>query len=72
VTVLNRVDCCANRALPLVIETSLDHQHWQVAATHKRNFGRWIARLDSDSARWVRLRTARESHLHLKAIVVRK
>lgn len=72
VSVLNRPDCCSNRALPLVIETSLDHEHWQLAAKRARNFRRWRARLYVDSARWLRLRTARESHLHLKAVVVRK
>jgi hypothetical protein len=72
VTVVNRQDCCANRAVPLVIETSLDHAQWRTAATRHRNFARWRARLHGENARWLRLRVQRESNLHLKAVVVRK
>jgi hypothetical protein len=72
VMVVNRHDCCANRTVPLVIETSTDRAQWHIAATRSRNFERWRARLNGDSVRWLRLRVQRESNLHLKAVVVRK
>lgn len=72
VAIDNRVDCCSNRASPLVIETSRDHQQWRVAATQRNSFDRWRAALHGQPTRWLRLRVLRESHLHLKAVVVRK
>lgn len=71
-TVINRKDCCSTRVAPLVIETSNDRKRWHTAATQRRNFSHWRARLDTPPARYVRLRILRESNLHLKAFVVRK
>jgi hypothetical protein len=72
VTVINRQDCCANRAVPMVVETSSDHQRWRVAATRRASFSRWHAMLNVSSTRWVRLRVSRETHFHLRALIIRK
>jgi hypothetical protein len=68
--VRNRSDCCANRTVPLVVETSNDHEAWQVVATRQRNFSTWRPRVDTN-ARWIRLRVLRESLLHLRAVIIR-
>ena len=70
ITLVNRQDCCANRAVPLLVEISGDHQAWRSAATRRRNFSVWRPRLNTQ-ARWIRLRVLRESALHLKAVIVR-
>jgi hypothetical protein len=66
----NRGDCCANRAVPLIVETSRDHTAWHTVATRQRTFSVWRPRVDA-LARWIRLRVLRESFLHLRALVVR-
>jgi hypothetical protein len=69
--VVNRTDCCATRAVPMTVETSLDHRTWRTAASRRTSFSRWRVRL-TQPTRWVRVRALRETHLHLKAIVIRK
>jgi hypothetical protein len=63
--VFNRQDCCDDRAVPLVIEVSTDHQHWREVVRKTETFGEWKAKFAPISARWVRLRIARRSLLHL-------
>jgi hypothetical protein len=72
ITIINRKDCCASRAAPLVVETSNDHRAWRIAASQRRNFSHWRARLDTPPARWLRVRVLRQSNLHLKRLTVRK
>jgi hypothetical protein len=68
VEVDNRQDCCTERALPLVIEISQDHQTWKSVARRDANFSTWRATFDSVSARWVRLRVLKTSAFHLRAV----
>jgi hypothetical protein len=65
VRVLNRLDCCAERVAPLLIEASSDHRSWRQLAVNKDPFENWKASFPPAEARWVRLRIARRSHLHL-------
>ena len=69
--VVNRDDCCQNRALPLVLEASSDHVTWRELARRTQIFDTWHASFDPAMARWVRLRASNVGVLHLKRIVIR-
>ena len=65
VEVENRRDCCFDRASPLVVEVSVDHQKWQEVARHEGEFESWRTIFPAASARWVRLRVLKTTALHL-------
>jgi hypothetical protein len=64
----NRSDCCSDRAVPLVVEVSLDHTNWKEVARRNEDFSSWKATFPSVKARWVRLRVARHSLFHLTSV----
>ncbi len=68
VRVINRQDCCAERATPLVVEVSTDGQRWQEVARRTDSFEKWTVSFPSVSARYVRLRVARRAMFHLKQV----
>lgn len=70
VELVNRDDCCGERAIPLVIETSLDHAAWSEAARRTDPFQSFIASFAKRDARWVRVRTLRKTWLHLDRVAV--
>jgi F5/8 type C domain-containing protein len=70
IEVRNRTDCCADRALPLIVEVSLDHQHYQRVARKFANFDSWKQQFPATRARYVRLRVGRRSSLHLEQVRV--
>jgi hypothetical protein len=65
VRVINRQDCCTERVAPLVVEVSRDHETWRTVASNHTAFDNWKASFAPVTARWVRFRVARRSHLHL-------
>lgn len=69
-SVRNRSDCCEERAVPLVAETSLDHATYRALAHRYTPFERWDPRFDAVRARYVRLRVTRQSILHLDKVFV--
>ena len=71
VEVINRGDCCADRAVPLVAEVSNDRASWTEVARRNEPFGSWNATFPARVARYVRLRAPRRTVLHLMAIAVR-
>ena len=69
VAVTNRRDSrLAERAVPLVIETSMDEKTWHVVARRDYWFEEWLAVFPSTKARYLRLRVARRSLLHLESV----
>jgi len=71
VVVKNRTDCCAERAVPLVIELSTDAQHWTVVASRTTTFDVWRASYAKTRARYVKLHLPRpDGILHLKSVRV--
>jgi hypothetical protein len=72
VSVVNRQDCCGERSVPLLVEVSTDHQTWRELARRRDTFQHWKASFAPVSARWVRLRVARQSLLHLNDVHVLK
>jgi hypothetical protein len=71
IDIANRSDCCAERAVPLVAEVSLDDRHWNQVARREAEFSTWTARFPTRPARYVRLHVPRETALHLEGIAVR-
>lgn len=70
VKVHNRSDCCFERAVPLILETSNDAKHWTEQARRKEVFLTWSAPINV-KARYVRLRVPRQVYLHLGPVVIR-
>jgi len=70
VKVTNRADCCADRVIPLVLEVSTDQQSWRQVASQTALFSAWHPEFSPLDARWVRLRVAKRSSLHLISVGV--
>jgi hypothetical protein len=70
VRVLNRTDCCRERAVPLLVEVSNDRLSWQRVAEQAHDFAYWKASFPAVRARWVRVRSPRSTALHLRELLV--
>jgi len=68
VRVDNRIDCCGERANPIVIEVSADQKHWQRAARHEGVFTSWEAQFTPVHGRYLRVRLLKQNFLHLSAV----
>ena len=71
VDVVNRGKCCADRAVPLVVELSTDQKAWTRVARRDQTFDRWTAQFRPRIARYVRLKATRRTILHLTSVAVR-
>ncbi len=71
VKVRNRLDCCQERATPLVVETSNDRAAWKQVARTQDSFTTLKLPFAPQDARYVRLRVDRFSTLHLAKVEVR-
>jgi hypothetical protein len=71
VEVTNRLHCCQDRAVPLVVEISTDRTAWTEVARRDLEFIAWRASFPRKTGRYVRLRVPRQTALHLKDVVVR-
>ena len=69
-TIKNRSDFGPERAVPLVVEVSNDDKKFQQIATRTDSFATWKPSFPTQHARYLRLRVARESMLHLEAVKV--
>lgn len=67
----NRTDCCAERAVPLVIELGKDHRKFREVARRDSDFTTFRASFPAEKARYVRLRSPRHTALHLETVTVR-
>jgi hypothetical protein len=70
VRVVNRKDCCAERAAPLMIEVSTNGKDWKEVSRNPVTFTNWLAKFSPVDARWVRLRADRKTMLHLAQVRV--
>jgi hypothetical protein len=57
VVVMNRLDCCHERAVPLVVEVSDDEKQWREVARRTESFATWRTSFPRVRARYVRIRT---------------
>lgn len=71
VEVVNRQDCCPDRAFPLVIEVSQDDKSWREVARQPQSFDEWRAELTPVTARYVRVKALKKTWLHLERVSVR-
>lgn len=69
-SVNNRMDCCQERAAPLVFEVSTDRAHWTEVVRQTERFYYWREWFRSHPARFVRLRVLRATQLHLGSVFV--
>ena len=71
VVVRNRLDCCYEQTMPLVVELSTDEKNWTVVGTRKDVFDTWRVKFEKQRARYVRLRLPKANGiLHLKSVRV--
>jgi F5/8 type C domain len=68
--VVNRDDCCTDRAVPLVFETSDDGKQFKEVARSTEPFDTWEATFKPVTARYIRLRIDRRTYLHLVRVSV--
>ncbi len=68
VRIVNRVDCCAERALPLVVSVRTEKGELHDVARREAAFDTWEARFPTERARYVRLTVPRETILHLQDV----
>jgi hypothetical protein len=71
IEIVNREDCCLERAVPLVVEVGDDQSHFHEVARHLESFRDWETTITPVKARYVRLRVDRRSVLHLVRVTVR-
>jgi hypothetical protein len=68
VVIENRDDCCAERAVPLVIEVGDEQKQWRSVAKQDQQFTTWRAAFPTVRARWLRLRVLDRGPFHLKRV----
>lgn len=68
--IINRRDCCAERASPLVLEVSSDKEKWRQIARREGTFRSWRVDVGQQRARYVRVRAVGLKLLHLAAVRV--
>jgi hypothetical protein len=66
--IVNRSDCCADRAFPLVLELSADGKKWNEVARRNEPFSTWEPKFSPRKARYVRLRALKRTLLHLRDV----
>ena len=69
--VVNREDCCPERAVPLIVEASEDHEKWNEVARRNETFREWETTFNATTARYVRLRVDRRTSFHLVRVTLR-
>jgi hypothetical protein len=70
VRVINRKDCCPDRAIPLVVELSSDQKQYREVLRRTRTFMSFRGDFPTQRARWVRVRALRKTWLHLQGVRV--
>jgi hypothetical protein len=68
VWVENRVDCCSERAQPLVVSVSTDKKTWTEVTRRETTFDTWLERFPRVKARWVKFSVPRQTALHLASV----
>lgn len=71
IEVVNREDCCPERAVPLIVEVSNDKAKWKEVARRTDTFREWETKIKPTTARYVRLRVDRRTSFHLVRVTLR-
>lgn len=70
VLLVNRSDCCQERAVPLVVEVSDDAKTYRQVAGRDRPFSKILLSFPPTTARYLRLRVDKKTALHLERVSV--
>jgi len=70
VRVINRRDCCFERAVPLILEVADQPEAFHEIARRTSSFSSWLASFPPTEARYVRLRSTSRNSLHLAQVRV--
>ena len=71
IEVNNRTDCCSDRAIPSVVEVSVDRTKWTQVGRREDEFRSWAIKFQPRSARYVKVSVPRRTTFHLKSVAVR-
>ena len=71
IEVTNRPDCCGERAMPLIVESSTDRTNWTSVGQRDTEFQTWKLSFKPRLARYVKLRVPRNTAFHLKDVAIR-
>ena len=66
--ILNRTDCCQERAVPLVVEVAGEDGHYAEVARRNETFAVWKPVFDNRRARYIRLWVDARTSFHLEEI----
>jgi hypothetical protein len=66
--IVNRKDCCQERAIPMIVEASVNGEDWQQVAERKDAFNEWTAMLGPTKASHLRLRVLNKTFFHLSEV----
>ena len=69
--ITNRQECCEERAIPLIVETSNDRTTWTELARRDTEFSTWTAKFPKRTIRYIRFRVPRVTELHFREVVLR-
>lgn len=70
VRLVNRRDCCFERAIPIVVELATNPEHFKEVGRRTAPFSSWRADFPKTSARYVRARVLSKSVMHLAEVRV--
>jgi hypothetical protein len=70
VKLVNREDCCGERAVPLAVQVSNDRKTWREVTRRTEPFTTWRQSFAPANARYVRVVGLRKTALHLKRFAV--
>jgi hypothetical protein len=69
VIVRQRLECCQDQGIPMVIEIAGEDKQWRQVAEKTTSFDSWSARFSPQAARWVRIRsTAKSTAIQLREV----
>jgi hypothetical protein len=71
IEITNRTDCCAERAIPIVAEVSMDRTNWMPVGRRDTEFAGWTIKFTPRTARYVKLRLVGMKTFHLKKVAIR-
>ncbi|HEY5958176.1 MAG TPA: discoidin domain-containing protein [Polyangiaceae bacterium] len=72
IVVENSRDGYRERAVPLIVEISDDQSNWREIARREAQFATWTSVFPAVTARFVRLRAAKQTYLHLARVEIRR
>ncbi|HTQ05969.1 MAG TPA: discoidin domain-containing protein [Polyangiaceae bacterium] len=70
IKIVNREDCCGERAVPLAVEVSNDRKTWREVARREDTFNTWYAEFPTVSAHYVRAISLHKTLFHLRRFSV--